>query len=277
MLVAFKVLKFLFRYGVPVPLRYVAARMLASLVYHASASRRRVLIRNLTPLIGAKEAARVAPRLFGNFAMTSVDFFCPRRDLVRNIEGEYDAVLHKYWKRYKKVIIVTSHLGNWELGMSYLISKHFSMAGVYAPYREDDVVSWIMSHRNPDVEWIPVAHGAAEACLNALERGRVLGLLADIPYGEKGRRVQIGSGHTHLPLGPWAIAVRAHAVVVPGFVLRTRPGRYRIVFHDPIEPSEGSFRKQMERMQEVYRAHLENYLTRYPDQWGMLQSFWDKT
>jgi len=44
---------------------------------------------------------------------------------------------------------------------------------------------------------------------------------------------------------------------------------------DPITPPEGSFRHQMEAMQDVYRAHLESYLQRYPEQWGVLQRFWD--
>ncbi len=149
------------------------------------------------------------------------------------------------------------------------------MAGLYAPYREDEVVEWIMAHRNPDVEWIPAARGAAEACLSALERGRLLGVVADVPYGEKGRRVRIGSGWTRLPLGPWAIAVRARAAVVPGFVLRTSPGQYKIVFEEPLVPSEGSFRRQIEKMQEAYRLRLEKYLTTYPEQWGMLQPFWE--
>jgi hypothetical protein len=27
--------------------------------------------------------------------------------------------------------------------------------------------------------------------------------------------------------------------------------------------------------QEIYRAHLENYLRTIPEQWGVLQPFWD--
>ena len=150
--------------------------------------------------------------------MTAVDFFCPRRNLAREIIEENAAVIEKAYRKYKKVIVVTAHVGNWELGMSYLIEKGFSMAGVYAPYREDEIVRWIMNHRNPDVEWIPATRGAAKACISALERGRVLGMVADIPFGEKGHRVKIGEAWTHLPLGPWAIAARARATVIPGFV-----------------------------------------------------------
>ncbi len=275
MLTLYKCLKFVFRHLIPEESRYPLARWIARMVCWFNGSRRRVIEANLTPVVGRDPAKALAPRLLGNFSMTTVDFFCPRRDLTREIQEENPSVVERTYRRFKKVIVVSAHLGNWELGMAYMIRKGFLMAGVYAPYREDDVVRWIMSHRNPEVEWIPAAHGAAEACLNALERGRLLGMVADIPFGEKGRRVKICGTWTHLPLGPWAIAARARAAVVPAFVLRARPGRYRIIFHDPILPREGSFRRQMEEMQETYRAHLESYLKTYPEQWGCLQPCWE--
>ncbi len=275
MLPLYKFLKFLFRHLIPERLRYPLARLVARLVCLLNAKRRRVLEANLAPIVGPAKAAALAPELLGNFSMTAVDFFCPRTNLAREIQEENASIVEKSYRRYKKVIIVTAHIGNWELGMTYLIHKGFSMAGVYAPYREDEVVRWIMGHRNPDVEWIPAARGAAEACVSALERGRLLAMAADIPFGEKGHRVKICGAFTHLPLGPWAIAVRARAVVVPGFVLRSSPGRYRIIFHDPILPLEGSLRRQMETMQDVYRAYLESYLKTTPEQWGCLQLFWD--
>jgi KDO2-lipid IV(A) lauroyltransferase len=271
----YKFLKFVFRHVIPGRLRYPLARLIARLVCVFNRKRRRLIQANLLPVVGPAQSVLLAPKLLGNFSMTAVDFFCPRSSLAREIQEEHASIVEKSYRRFKKVIIVTAHVGNWELGMTYLIHKGYSMAGVYAPYREDEIVRWIMSHRNPDVEWIPAARGAAEACVNALERGRLLAMVADIPFGEKGHRVKICGAQTYLPLGPWAIAIRARAVVIPGFVLRLSPGQYRVIFHDPLLPHEGSFRRQMEGMQEVYRTHLENYLKTYPEQWGCLQPFWD--
>jgi KDO2-lipid IV(A) lauroyltransferase len=112
--------------------------------------------------------------------------------------------------------------------------------------------------------------------MDALSRSRIVGIVADIPFGEKGRRVTLAGTSAHLPLGPWAIAVRARATVMPAFIIRETPGRYRLIMHEPIVPGEGSFRRQMERMQDVYLGHLEHYLQRYPEQWGVLQPFWDE-
>jgi KDO2-lipid IV(A) lauroyltransferase len=274
-LVLYKLLKFIFRHVIPKALRYPLARFVGRMVCFLNRRRRNIVVSNLTPIVGKKQAKAFAPEVLANFSMTAVDFFCSRSNLARQIHEENASIVEKSYRRFKKVIVVTAHIGNWELGMSYLMSKGYSMAGVYAPYREDEVVDWIMSHRNPDVEWIPAARGAAKACLSALDRGRLLGMVADIPFGEKGHRVGIFGATTHLPLGPWAIAARANSIVIPGFVLRERPGQYRVIFHDPIVPGEGSLRRQMEDMQNIYRGHLEYYLKTYPEQWGMLQPFWN--
>ena len=106
MLKLYKLLKFLFRHILPEKCRYPLARLIGRLVCVANASRRRVIVENLTPLVGPKEAAAMAPRLLGHFAMTAVDFFCPRRNLAREVQAENAGVLEKSYRRFKKVIVV---------------------------------------------------------------------------------------------------------------------------------------------------------------------------
>jgi lauroyl/myristoyl acyltransferase len=274
-LVLYKFLKFVFRYLVPGRLRYTLARLIARGVIRFNPRRRAVIVSNLTPLVGFAKAQEMAPELLGNFLMTAVDFFCPRRDMALTTPWENWSAFEKTYRKTKRVMFVTAHLGTWELGISCLVEKGYSVAGIYAPYRDDHIVRWIQAHRNPEVEWILAVRGAAEAGVHALQRGRVLGMVGDIPFGEKGRRVTIAGKQTHLPLGPWAIAARAQATVFPAFIIRESPGHYRGFVHDPIVPGEGSFRHQIKQMQDIYRTHLEYYLKTYPTQWGVLQPFWD--
>lgn len=275
MLRVFQIAKAVFRYAIPPRYRYPLARLLARAALPLDKRRRQILIDNLTPLVGAERAGRVAPVAMGHFLMTAVDFFCPRPHVLRDIEASGFGKVEKAWRRHQRVVLVTAHLGNWEIGMSYLVERGFSVAGVYAPYREDAIVRWILAHRNQDVEWIPSTRGAAEACVYALQRGRVLGMVADIPFGEKGRRVSLAGRHARLPLGPWAIADRAQAVVFPCFFVRQTPGRYRLFVHDPIQSAGGSLRRRLETMQDAYASVLEQYLREYPEQWGVLQPFWE--
>jgi len=276
MLRVFQITKFIFRHCVPRPLRYPMARLAGRLLLILRPRRRKTLIENLTPFVGAQAASDMAQKQIGHFAMTAVDFFCFPRGLVNKIDVVNGQILDKTYRKAHKAIVVTAHIGNWELGISLLVARGFPVAGMYAPYREDEVVQWILAHRISEVEWIPSSKGAARSCIDALNRGKMLGIVGDIPFGERGRRVKMAGRYVHLPLGPWAIAARAEAPVIPAFMLRVRPGHYQAIFHEPIWPvAGGSLRSQMESMQEIYKAHLEKAIREHPEQWGVLQPFWD--
>ena len=278
LLQSYKALKFLFRYLVPSSWRYPIARVVGREVCRFNKNRRTTLIANLTPLVGPERAEDVAPILMGNFCMTAIDFFCarPPRKERRHMTLEGWSKVESAYHKSRRVMIVTAHLGNYETAIIDVVEKGYPVAGLYATYTDDAIVQWITSHRHTQVEWIPTAPGAADACVTALENGRILCLAADIPFGEHGRRVTISGAVTRLPIGPWTIALRANATVFPAFVLRVAPGRYRAVIHDPIKPTSEPLRQQVVKMQDVYRAHLEHYLKAYPEQWGNLQPFWEK-
>jgi lauroyl/myristoyl acyltransferase len=276
LLMSYKLLKFIFRYVIPMWLRYPLARWIASGVCLFNRKRRDVLVRNLTPLVGSNQARTLAPVQLGHFLMTAVDFFCVNPLKPREIHVEHWSRLEAAYQERRRVMVVTAHIGNWETGISYLVEKGYPVAGLYATYTDDDIVQWITSHRNPKVQWIPTLPGAADICVAAIEQGRILCIAADIPFGEQGHRVKIAGQHARLPMGPWSIALRANAIVIPAFILRQSPGRYHAFVHEPIKPVQGeSMRQQLSRFQDVYRGHLEYYLKTYPEQWGNLQPFWE--
>src|SRR4029077_16631778 len=175
MLTLYKFFKFLFRYFIPPPLRYPLVRAMARGVCRFNTARRETIIANLAPLVGSQQAASLAPEVFGNFLMTAVEFFCTRHHASQIGRAEGWAQVDAAYQATHRVMVVTAHIGHWEIGICYLVQKGYAVAGVYAPYTEDAIVQWIMSHRHPKVEWISTTPGAAEQCIAALESGRILG------------------------------------------------------------------------------------------------------
>src|SRR5882762_8693487 len=273
-LALYKFFKFLSRYFIPLPLRYPLGRAIARGVCRFNKTRRETIIANLTPLVGKTQAAVLAPEVFGNFLMTAVDFFCTRHHASQVVRAEGWAQVDAAYQTTHRVMVVTAHIGHWEIGICYLAQKGYAVAGVYAPYTDDAIVQWIQSHRHPKVEWISTTPGAAEQCTAAIENGKILGMVADIPFGEQGRLVKIAGHSVRLPIGPFTIAARAKATVIPAFILRQSPGRYRAVIHEPILPVKGSLTRQIDHMQNLYVKHLEFYLKNFPEQWGVLAPFW---
>src|SRR5438046_1048478 len=85
LLFSYRCIKFVYRYLLPASFRYPLARGIARGICLFNASRRRVIVGNLTPLVGPDRARRMAPVLMGNFIMTAVDFFCARPERPREL------------------------------------------------------------------------------------------------------------------------------------------------------------------------------------------------
>lgn len=260
----------------PPAVRYALSRLAACWILRFIPDRRRVLIDNLAPLVGKERAEHLAPELLGNFLQTASDLFCPPASLASSTTLENWSLLDEAYRKTQRLIALTAHIGHWELGVSCLLNKGYAVTGLYAAYTDPAIVQWIHRHRDHRAEWFPATHGAAAACVAAVEKKRVVALVGDIPFGERGRRVSIAGHSARLPVGPWAIAVRTQATVIPAFILRERPGHYRCIIHPEIERPEGSFRYQIQTMQDAYAKLLEHYLQAYPEQWGVLQPFWEK-
>src|SRR4051794_35348757 len=140
---SYKLLKFVFRHLVPAPLRYPMARGIAWGICMVNARRRKVLLGNLTPLVGPKKARQLAPQLLGNFCMTAVDFFCSHPLKPRELQFMGWSHIESAYEANRRVMIVTAHMGNWETGISRLVEKGYPVAGLYAVYTDDAIVQWI--------------------------------------------------------------------------------------------------------------------------------------
>lgn len=272
----YELLEWLFTFVVPKRWRYAMARGAAKALCRIDRSRRLIIEANLAPFIGQEQAHKRAPALLAGFATTAVDFFCQPADVLKKVTIENNAALEAAYRSGGRVMAVTAHLGHWEIGLSCLAQVGYPVTGVYSSFSDPRIDRWMKRHRDSRVDWVPVGSNVVRRCLDALERHRVVGMVVDVPFGEKGRHVLIAGHPTRLPAGPWMIARRAKAVVFPCFIVRESSGRYRARIHHPIEPRRGTMHQDIERMQTIFIGHLEHYLTNYPEQWGLLSPFWER-
>jgi KDO2-lipid IV(A) lauroyltransferase len=171
----------------------------------------------------------------------------------------------------KLILAVTAHLGYWEIGLSSLADLGYPVTGVYSPFLDPRIDRWMKRNRDARVDWVAVGSGVVQRCLGALKAGRIVGMLGDVPFGEEGKLMKINGMSARIPVGPWIIAQRAHAMVFPCFILRQSPSRYRAIIHDAVVSKAGA---GPEKMMAIYVSHLQFYLTHYPEQWGVLTPFW---
>lgn len=177
--------------------------------------------------------------------------------------------------RQKGVIIVSGHLGNWELMGAYFASKTPTVAVAQKLYdpRFDDLVTWMRSEKLK----IPmIKRGLAlRGILEALKNNNAICALVDQDTGNDGVFVPFFGKLAWTQSGVARIAYKTGAALVPAFVVRGVDGRFEMHVEREIEvPRTGDAEKDILETVRRYTEVIESYVKAYPDQWVWMHERW---
>lgn len=227
-----------------------------------------------------EESYRCAREVFRNFARYLVDFFLASRidaayiERCVKIEGieRLDCLL----REGKGVIVVTAHMGNWELGAMVTGRLGYPLHAIALAHDNRRINRIFLSRRADNgVQVIPVGM-AVKQCFSILSRGGLLALLGDHDFFNSGIEMPLFGKPMRIPRGPARLALKTGASILPAFMVREREDRYRLIFDEPIRCSpsgtgDGDGTTELTRR---ITAVIEQYIGRYPDQWFMFNRFW---
>ena len=186
-------------------LPHLAIRTIAQAIGNATYIRnprlRNVLRSNLAPVSGLSGAAldRLCARNVGHFSGMLADYFysasrTPEQalSLIREWRG-YEH-LEKARALGRGVIVVTAHLGNWELGGILLAQRGLPMTVITLDEPSTALTAWRDSYRQrAGMKTIAVGPGrdfAFVEMIQTLRRNECLAMLVDRPYGNTGLPVR---------------------------------------------------------------------------------------
>jgi KDO2-lipid IV(A) lauroyltransferase len=207
--------------------------------------------------------------VFKNFAVTLCDFFIPH-DLVVDVPDR--AKLEALRQKNQGVLMLTFHMGHWELGARVMQQWGWPVTAVYQPYQNKAFKRLVESHRAPGVNFIPVGGSAAHGVRDALRRGDMVAMLGDLPFGEEGIDVKLLNHHVMWPKGPILLAVRERCPIVVAVVVRTELGHYRAFIEAPLMP-RASTRAEVNRLVQEVTNQFAKYVVAYPSQWYRFRPF----
>ena len=194
-------------------------------------------------------------------------------DCIERIDGD---------DRYRAVralrqgaIIVTAHMGSFEVGMAALLERE---KRVHVLFRRDALGLFEQTRsalrKRLGVNEVPVDEGLSVwlRLRDALARDEAVLIQGDRTMpGQKGRQVPFLGGHVMLPTGPVKLAMASGAPILPVFTIRLPDGRVRLFVEEPIvvRPEDSS-----EAALEQLASVIERYVRAYPDQWLMIHPAW---
>ena len=258
---------------VPVSVLYGVADVLAMATYLTCRAQVGTLCANLARLLPEASGAvraRLARRIFHNYARYLVDYgrfrWMPREGLaaaIADLDGGEN--LQAAFAMDRGVILVTGHVGNWELGGVFFGHRGVKVHVVTLPdgsrqidairemYREEHAVNTIVLDGSPFAPLEMIA---------ALKRREMVAMLVDRWGKADGVPAAFLGGTHYLPRGPFALSLATGAPILPAFVVRDG-GTYRGIVEPPIVVGHDDFAPYAARVSEA----LEHVIRRFPEQW----------
>lgn len=258
---------------------YAIAKFLSVLHFYFSRKDRNIVAYNLSPIVKNKnDIKKYTKQVFINFAYYLADFFRPfylSRDFIKKyvkISGLEN--LSSPIVKEKGGIILSAHLGNYELAGEITSFLGYPLSVVALPHKDKRLNSFFDSRRQrAGAEVIP-AGISAKGCIRALRRKRLVALLGDRDFSGKGRKAKISSGHSCIiPRGPVFLALKTGAPIIPVFLVRENKYFYQLIVEEPIIFKESGPAAEQDLVEECVSV-LEKYIKKYPGQWYMFEKYW---
>ncbi len=231
-----------------------------------------------------KEMARDS---FRNYAKTLVDFLrfphLDYNDIDRAIAPQRGwENLDNALSRGKGVIVVSGHIGNWDLAGA-LLGHHglplHAVADTFTPKRMNDLINGTRERHGINI--IKLEAGSLKQIFTALKRNEIVMLMFDRPQPEEGVPVQFFGETAYLPPGPAAIAIKTGASLTVGYCVRRRGDKtFSGAFEEPIEYAPlltGDKEADIQRVTQEIVNRMEAIIRRHPDQWYMFREMWPRT
>jgi KDO2-lipid IV(A) lauroyltransferase len=219
---------------------------------------------------------------FKNFARFIYDFLALPYLSGRELREMYELRgFHKVvdaLKAGKGIIILTGHLGNWELGASALVNEKIPVTAVAMPHPTELVTKFFFDTRlSKGVDVVPVEK-AAKVGLKVLRSNECLAILGDRDFTGTGISVDFLGAETIFPIGAVKLAAKTGATICPAFAVRSAKGKYRIYFEDTYRVEnlpDGT--PDLSGALARWSGILGKYVKLFPTQWFRFENVWQTT
>jgi len=244
------------------PLQRIGAA-LGLLAYLASRSYRTKLLANLAraglPASLATDCARHAGRMVGELPFV---WFRPLAEVAARVRCEDAGVFDAALREGRGVLLLTPHLGSFEMAARYFASRA-PITVLFKPPRQAPLARLLAAGRDQEpMRSVPTNLSGVRALLRALRGGSVVGLLPDqVPDSGQGEWAPFFGEPAYTLTLPMRLAQQTGAAVV-------------LVACERLGPGEG-WRLHLERMREMptpeaLNAAMQRLILRWPRQylWG---------
>ncbi|MPZ50151.1 MAG: hypothetical protein GEU75_12790 [Dehalococcoidia bacterium] len=262
----------------PSGLCYAVSGPIADLVFLLPSRHRRVLVENLTRVVGPDEATPTARRVFRSFARYVIDLYqTPGRGheaLKRRLQFDDWRRLDEALDAPNGTLFVTLHLGQIDLGAGAIAAHGHQVNVIAEPLSYKPMNNLIQGlRRQLGMKVIPAKKARLDVfrCLN---RGEVLVMLFDAVEPGQGTLVDFCGAPAEVATAPARIALRTGARILPAVIGHDGHRLVPLVDFDLRFESTGDEEADVQSLTQALARSFEPFLRRFPDQWFAFRPVW---
>jgi KDO2-lipid IV(A) lauroyltransferase len=263
---------------------YWVALRLSDTLYRSDVRARKTVranLRRVTDHLGMKlddvALEQMVRRVFHGFAKYLVDFI----SLARMNRAEAEALvkvenreqIEKVKALNRGALLVTAHLGNWELAGAVMVSLGYPITAVAHQQGQKKLDNLFARYRRKrGITVLPLGLMVVRQLLEVLGKGEFVALLADRDYTPRNQPVEFFGAPASLPRGPAWISSHYKVPILPGFLLRLEDDTFVMRMY-PILNAAGD--QDEDTLHRQLRDVLEDGISRDPSQWFLFENLWD--
>ena len=261
---------------------YLIARVAAETAYLLSPTLRGAIENNMRHVLGSEvddtTLRKATKGVLRNAARNYFDLIKLPHIKLRDIERcitvhgwhNFEGAL----KRGKGVILVSAHLGSFDMTGQILAARSAKVTVLVEPLEPEALLSHVTGLReSKGLTFIPVRLGVLNTVMQSLHRGETIGFICDRNFGKDGHKSTFFGEETTLPTGAMRIAMRTGATVIPAFNLRRGDNHYDAYFEPALEIVTGDGDALVKNMEQLARV-MEKYIKICPEQWVVFSPIW---
>ena len=262
----------------PRPARLRLAALLAARLRPWFSTEWDVVLRNvarIAPSASARARRSLAVEVFRHFGMCFSDL------VVSNRQERADALLARLdGARYfeeaigvgRGLIVLTAHLGNWELGGRMAARFSGRITHVVMEAESDPRLERLLRAASGPVRFITRRSPTdVLGLIGALRRGEIVAMQGDRALGGRGdMAVPFFGEAARFPLGPFVLARATGAPILPAFCVLREDRRYETQLREAIHVERGREMGALTRWVMV----LERMVRDHPEQWFNFFDCW---
>ncbi len=262
----------------PLGVAYRIGKLLSTMQFYISKKDRDAVISNLKVILpneNKTEIRRIAKKVFVNFGLYLVEFCrfkCIDLNFINNnftFKGK--DIIDQALKEGKGAILLTGHIGNWEVGGMALSLLGYPLMVVALEHKNKRINDFFKERReSKGMEIVPLGI-AIKRCYKGLKANKLMAILGDRDFSDTGYPIDFLGKSKIIPRGPAVLALRTGAPIIPVMITRQGLDRLTLECLPPLRITSDSNEKEIMK---DYAKIIENQIYKSPSQWLMFREFW---